>query len=386
VAVLEPDPRLGSPAALYLEGSDQHRGWFQSSLLIGVATAERAPYKKVLTHGFTVDEKGEAMHKSRGNTVDPRDVIEKFGADVLRLWVISEDYRNDVKYSKEIIDRMSDAYRRIRNTFKFLLGNLWDFDPKRDAVPLEKLPEMERWMLHELGVLLDLVRKAYDDFEFHKVFFVIHGFCAVELSATYLDIVKDRLYCQATSDSERRAVQTVLHEVLDVLVRALAPILVFTTDEAWQHLHRDLASVHLAEFPEAPADWKAPEVARRWRRMLEVRSDVTRALEQARRAKQIGHSLDAEVLIYPHTEEIRELLDRYRAQLSEWFITSDCHVAEEPFAEGEITGTSDIVDVKVVRSRHAKCERCWQHRASVGQNADGTDICERCFDVVRRIG
>jgi len=400
IACLEKDARLGSPAALYLEGSDQHRGWFQSSLLVGVGARDRAPYKAVLTHGFTVDEKGEAMHKSKGNVVDPRAVIERLGADVLRLWVISEDYRNDIKFSQQILERMSDAYRRIRNTFKFLLGNLHDFDPARDGVAYQHLEEMDRWALHELGVLIERVREAYEDFEFHRVFHLTHGFCAVEMSAIYLDIVKDRLYCQAPADRERRSAQTVLHHVLDALLRLLAPILVFTTDEAWQHLQSAVSgqpsavsglqsaipSVHLTDLPQRPAEWNASELASRWRRLLDVRTEVARGLEITRQAKEIGHSLDAFVRLYPRNGEIRELLERYRKTLSEWFITSGCEIVAEPLAGGEITSSGDHVDVQVIRSPHAKCDRCWQHYETVGQNADGATICARCFDVMRRMG
>jgi isoleucyl-tRNA synthetase len=386
IAVLEKDPRLGSPAALYLEGSDQHRGWFQASLLIAVGTRDRAPYRTVLTHGFTVDEKGEAMHKSRGNVVDPLEVINHAGADVLRLWVISEDYRNDIKFSRQILERMSDAYRRIRNTIKFLLSNLWDFDPKTDSPAYGGLEEMDRWALHELAALIGRVRQAYDDFEFHKIFHLVHGFCAVEMSAVYLDIVKDRLYCQAPADRQRRSAQTVLHQVLDALLRLLAPILVFTTDEAWHYLKSDIPSVHLADFPQAPAQWTAPELADRWRRLLDIRSDVARGLESARRAKEIGHSLDAEVRLYPHSDEIRHLLERYRPTLDEWFITSGCEITTEPIADEGFVSRGEYVDVRVLRSAHIKCERCWQHRESVGQNPEGTTICGRCFDVMRRIG
>ncbi|MCX8037120.1 MAG: isoleucine--tRNA ligase [Candidatus Sumerlaeia bacterium] len=386
IACLEKDPRLGSPAALYLEGSDQHRGWFQASLLIAIATRDRAPFRTVLTHGFTVDEKGEAMHKSKGNVVDPRDIIKEVGADVLRLWVISEDYRNDIKFSKQILERMSDAYRRIRNTIKFLLGNLWDFNPASDALPYPSLLEMDRWALHELAVLIDRVRKAYDEFEFHKIFHLIHGFCTVEMSAVYLDIVKDRLYCQGPADRERRSAQTVLHEVLDALLRLLAPILVFTTDEAWQYLKRPEPSVHLTDMPAAEAQWRSPDLAARWHRLLDVRSDVSRGLEAVRRTKQIGHSLDAEVHLYPHSDEVRNLLETSRSILDEWFITSGHQILGTPPAEGDGVFRGDHVTVRVVRSPHAKCERCWQHRESVGRNPEGTSLCARCSDVVRRIG
>ena len=386
IAFLEKDPRLGSPANLYLEGSDQHRGWFQASLLIGVGTRNRAPFKTVLTHGFTVDEKGEAMHKSRGNVVDPRDVIKQLGADVLRLWVISEDYRNDIKFSFQILERMADAYRRVRNTFKFLLGNLWDFDPTQDALACEELEQMDRWALHELAGLIERVRQAYDEFEFHKIFHLVHGFCAVEMSAIYLDIVKDRLYCQAPGDRERRSVQTVLSHVLDSLLRMLAPILVYTTDEAWQYFNRGIPSVHLTDFPPARPEWSVPERAARWHQLLEIRSEVSRGLEAARRTKEIGHSLDAHVRLYPHNNEIRRLLEHYRATLNEWLITSGSELVAEPPAEGEGTLCGDQVTVQVLRSPYPKCARCWQHRESVGKNSEGTSLCARCSNVIGRIG
>jgi len=385
IACLEKKERLGSPADLYLEGSDQHRGWFQSSLLIAVAARDRAPYKTVLTHGFTVDEKGEAMHKSRGNVVDPRDVIERVGADVLRLWVISEDYRTDIRFSQEIIQRMTDAYRRIRNTFKFLLGNLWDFDPAGDALGYDDLYEMDRWALHELATLMDIVRQAYETFDFHKVFYAVHGFCAVEMSSIYLDIVKDRLYCQAQDDPERRSAQTVLYHVLDSLLRMLAPILVFTTDEAWRYLNKEIPSVHLADFPEPPREWKNPQLAERWRRLLEVRADVCRGLEIVRREKKIGHSLDARVTIYPRDDATRRLLERYEPILSDWFIVSGCEIAAEPLAEDQVTCSSDAIDVSVVPSPDSKCERCWRRLPSVGDNPEGEQVCARCYDVMRRI-
>jgi isoleucyl-tRNA synthetase len=386
ISVLEPDERLGSPADLYIEGSDQHRGWFQASLLIGVGARNHTPFKAVLTHGFVVDEKGEAMHKSKGNIVDPAEVIEHAGADVMRLWVISEDYRNDVKFSKQILDRMSDAYRRMRNTFRFLLGNLADFDATRDAVGCEELSEMDRWALHELAALIDRVRQAYEEYEFHRVFHLTHGFCAVEMSAVYLDIVKDRLYCQAPDDRERRSVQTVLQHVLDALLGMLAPILVFTTDEAWQHQSREAPSVHVTEFPQAHPEWQNAELAGRWRRLLEVRSEVARGLEAARQAKHIGHSLDAQVAIYPKTDEVRRLLEQYRSVLEEWFITSDVELAARPLGDEEVAARGALVDVRVDRSSHVKCERCWRRMRSVGENPEGITICARCFDVARRIG
>src|SRR5438034_1395976 len=311
-AVLETRPELRWPAELYLEGSDQHRGWFHSSLLEAMATRGAPPYKAVLTCGFVVDGEGRKMSKSVGNTVGPEDLIPKYGAEVLRLWVAAEDYTEDIRLSYEILDRLADAYRRIRNTCRFLLGALADFDPERDRVSYDQLEELDRWALLRLGELIARVRKAYEDYQFHVVFHATHNFCAVDLSALYLDIIKDRLYVSAPDDPRRRAAQTVCFEMLTALARLLAPILSFTADEVWGHIPGSgkPESVHLVLFPEERGEWLDERLAADWERLLEVRGEVSRALEVARQQGRIGKGLDA-VVYLPSVpeEEWRPLLE-----------------------------------------------------------------------------
>src|SRR5437870_11389186 len=297
-AVLETRPELHWPAELYLEGSDQHRGWFQSSLLEAMGTRDAPPYKSVVTHGFFVDGEGRKMSKSLGNVITHDELLPKYGAEVLRLWVAAEDYTQDIRVSLEILDRLADAYRRMRNTFRFLLGNLGDFDPARDRQSYARLDEVDRWVLDRLARLIGRVRRAYDEYEFHTVFHGVHNFCAVDLSALYLDIIKDRLYTSLPDDPRRRAAQTVCYDVFSALARLLAPILTFTCEEAWRHLpgaHGE--SVHLERFPEAPREWLDDTLKRDWDRLLEVRREVAKALETARAGKLIGSGLEAAVRI-----------------------------------------------------------------------------------------
>src|SRR5881409_833729 len=295
-AVLETRPELRWPAELYLEGSDQHRGWFHSSLLEAVATRGAPPYKSVLTCGFVVDGEGRKMSKSVGNTVAPEDLIPKYGAEVLRLWVAAEDYTEDIRVSTEILDRLADAYRRMRNTFRFLLGNLGDFDPARDRQPYARLDEVDRWVLDRLARLVDRVRRAYEEYQFHIVVHSVHNFCAVDLSAQYLDVIKDRLYTSAPDDPRRRAAQTAGYDIFQALARLMAPILTFTAEEAWRYAPGPRSeSVHLERFPEVPLEWVDDTLKRDWDRLLEVRREVAKALETARAQKLIGSGLEARV-------------------------------------------------------------------------------------------
>ncbi|MEK7679479.1 MAG: class I tRNA ligase family protein, partial [Deltaproteobacteria bacterium] len=282
-AVLEKRENLGFPAALYLEGSDQHRGWFHSSLLVSIGTRGAAPYKAVLTHGFVVDGAGKKMSKSVGNVIAPQEVIDKYGAEVLRLWVAAEDYCEDIRISEEILKRLSEAYRRIRNTFRFILGNLYDFDPEKDSVPYPELHELDRLTLHRLAKLTEKVRRAYEEFEFHAIYHSIHNFCAVDLSAFYLDGLKDRLYTCKADSKERRAGQTVLWRLIDCLTRLLAPILVFTADEAWQFIPgKKPDSVHLADMPDVRKDWLDEGLEKKWEKLLTIKDEITKGLEAAR--------------------------------------------------------------------------------------------------------
>jgi isoleucyl-tRNA synthetase len=300
-AVVEMDDRLGIRADLYLEGSDQHRGWFHTSLLTSVATRKCAPYQTVLTHGFTLDGKGRKMSKSLGNVIAPQEITKRSGAEILRLWVAAEDYREDVRISDEILKRLIEAYRRLRNTARFLIGNLYDFDPNRDAVRREELDELDRWILHRTQNLLARCREAYERFEFHIVYHSLNNFCSVDLSALYLDIVKDRLYCEGANSRERRSAQTALYHILDILVHLMAPILSFTTEEIWENMPKDTSaeeSIFLSQMPGTDKTFSDDQLANRWDQIFKERGEALKALEEARNGGIIGHSLDAEVVFY----------------------------------------------------------------------------------------
>ena len=376
-AVLEKSADLEFPASLYLEGSDQHRGWFHSSLLTSVGNRGRAPYLSVLTHGFVVDGEGKKMSKSAGNVIAPEEVIGKLGADVLRLWVAAEDYRDDIKISDEILKRLADAYFRIRNTFRFLLGNLYDFDPAKDRVAYERIYEIDRWALHQLQRLIARVREAYERFEFHVVYHSVQNFCAVDLSSLYLDILKDRLYTFPPDSLGRRSAQTALHEIVSTLVRLMAPILSFTAEEVWQHLPRGAAkaeSVHHTLFPEVNGEYLNEALNEKWERIWEVRSAVTKALEDARRDKTIGLSLDAQVHLHL-PEKLHEFLQPYQDELRFIFIVSS--VTLHRAADGK------EIRVEVSRAEGKKCERCWNYEVSVGQEREHEHLCQRCVEAVR---
>jgi isoleucyl-tRNA synthetase len=387
LGVLERRPELRWPADLYLEGADQHRGWFQSSLIVALGTRNAPPYRAVLTHGFVLDGKGEAMSKSKGNVIAPEEVIARYGADVLRLWVASQDYRGDCRVSQEILERVGEAYRRIRNTLRYLLGNLHDFDPARDSVPYDQLLEIDRWILHELSTLEKQVRQAYADYEFHKIYHWLHEFSVVQLSAIYLDILKDRVYCAGGPSPERRAAQTTQYLLFEHLVRLAAPILVFTADEAYTHLAGHGESVHLETFLEPDPQWHQPELGEEWGRLLEVRGEVLRALEDARQVKRaIGQSLEARVALVPRSAQWRELLKRHEHDLAEIFITSQAEIVDEPLPAETIVarfeGNATLVDVAMALG--SKCERCWRVLPSVGKDGQYPTLCERCANIVRR--
>lgn len=382
-AVLEGRPYLDAPADLYLEGSDQHRGWFHSSLLEAVGTRDMAPYKGVLTHGFVVDGQGYKMSKSLGNVIAPEEIIRQYGAEVLRLWVSAEDYRDDIRISPDILKRLSEAYRRIRNTCRFLLGNLSDFDPSRDAVPYAEMDELDRFALYQLQDLNRKIRSAYERFEFHRVYHAIHNYCVVDLSAFYLDILKDRLYITGARSQARRSAQTALYEILTALLKLMAPILSFTADEAWSYLpHRPSETVHLEQFPEMKPEVLDEALNQRWQTILSLRTDVARALEGARQAKTIGHPLDARVkLALPAS--LQEAFAGQEELLRSVFIVSQVSfvpAAElaNPVAGVEIEG----LQVQVEPSPGEKCERCWVRAESVGQFPDHPAICHRCHAVV----
>jgi isoleucyl-tRNA synthetase len=384
-AVLETRPELRWPTELYLEGSDQHRGWFHSSLLEAMGTRNAPPYKAVLTCGFVVDGEGRKMSKSVGNTVTPEDLLPKYGAEILRLWAASEDYTEDIRLSSEIMDRLADAYRRIRNTYRFLLGNLSDFDPARDRQSSARLDEVDRWILDRLARLIARVTRAYEEYQFHTVFHAVHNFCAVDLSAQYLDIIKDRLYTSAADDPRRRAAQTVCLDVFSALARLMAPILTFTAEEAWRHVPGARAeSVHLERFPEAPRDWLDDVLKQQWDRLLEVRREVAKALETARARKLIGSSLEARVRIQSAPEDLPELLARKRELLATLFIVSRVDLVADGERASVVYESQDIpgLVIGVDRAPGEKCERCWTRTEEVGRHAGHSTLCARCVRVV----
>ena len=379
--VLEQRPELRWPADLYLEGSDQHRGWFQSSLIEACGTRGRAPYDAVLTHGFVLDEDGRKMSKSLGNVIPPQQIMQQSGADILRLWVVGSDYSEDVRIGPEILKRHSDAYRRLRNTLRYLLGAL-DGYSAMGRVDIEGMPELERWVLHRLAELDRVVRDSIEAFDFHSTFAALHNFCATDLSAFYFDIRKDRLYCDAPDDARRRAVRTVLNSCFDCLARWLAPIICFTADEAWLARHGDAPgrSVHLELFPDVPAEWRDDALGERWAELRDLRRVVTGALELERGAKRLGSSLQAAVeLIVPE-----RLGDRLRhVDLAELCITSAGTVQLGPIPEDAFT-LPDVpeVGVRVTPADGDRCERCWRVLPEVGQVPGHTDLCRRCASVL----
>ncbi|HWI40620.1 MAG TPA: class I tRNA ligase family protein, partial [Verrucomicrobiae bacterium] len=369
------------PADMYLEGSDQHRGWFHSSLLASVGTRGEAPYRSVLTHGFVVDGSGRKMSKSVGNVVAPEEVIKKYGAEILRLWVAAQDYRDDIRISQDILARLSEAYRRIRNTCRYILGNIHDFDPAAHSVPHADMPEIDRWALHQLEELKEKVRASYDAHEFHILYHAVNGFCTVEMSSFYLDILKDRVYTARKDSADRRSAQTVMYLVLDTLVRLIAPVLSFTSDEVWGYMPGSRKeSVHLADFPAAAPEWKDETLVARWGRIMKVRAEVSRALEQARVAKVIGHSLDAKVTLRA-TGELAEFLREYAGELRNIFIVSAVELSENLTGEGAASEVEGL-EVSVEAAPGEKCERCWCYDTAIGEDTAHPTICPRCIAAV----
>jgi len=379
--VLEARPELHWPADLYSEGSDQHRGWFQSSLLEACGTRGQAPFKAVMTHGFTLDEQGRKMSKSLGNTVAPQDVCERQGADILRLWVMASDTEDDQRIGPEILKAQADTYRRLRNTWRYLLGALDGFTDA-ETVPAAEMPELERWVLHRLTEVDAVVRNAYGKLEYRGLLAALHNFCAVDLSAFYFDIRKDSLYCDRPESLRRRAVRTVMDRAFECLTAWLAPILCFTAEEAWLARHpSEDGSVHLTRFPDLPGDWRNDALAHKWDRVREIRRVVTGALEVARAEKKIGASLQADPVVYVHDPADRALLAS--VDLAEIAITSDMELSADPvpaeaFTLPDVAGIGAIVQL----ATGEKCGRCWRVLEEVGGHADHPELCDRCHDAV----
>jgi isoleucyl-tRNA synthetase len=370
------------PADVYLEGPDQYRGWFHSSLLVSVGIRGRAPYRQVVTHGWTLDEKGAPMSKSLGNAMYPNEICEKWGADLLRVWVASQDYTADVHISDAMMTQLAEAYRKIRNTFRFALSNLFDFEPSRDLLPDSELWELDAWMLRRTGELIRECRGWYEKFEFHRAYHAIHDFCTVDLSAFYFDVLKDRLYTFAPKSRGRRSAQTAVYRIASALVRLIAPTLVFTAEEVWKHLPREEgepASIHMAVFPAAENFEKAldPGREKKWERLLLVRAEVLKALEAARNAKAISAALEAKVVLRARGGML-ELLREYASSLPALFIASQVEVG--PILEGE-----QELQVAVERAAGGKCERCWNYSTHVGENAEYPTLCERCVAALEEI-
>ena len=384
-AVIEQREGQPIPVDVYLEGNDQYRGWFQSSMLTAIATKGIAPYKTVITHGMIVDEERQKMSKSLGNGISPQEILDQYGADILRLWVSSADYRQDMRISKEMFKHLAQNYLKIRNTARYILGNLEDFDPKTDMVAYNDLCELDRWALMKLNDLVAKVIKGYDDYEFHVVLHAIHNFCVVDMSNFYLDVIKDRLYCEEKNGVLRRSAQTAMYEILDALVRMIAPILCFTADEIWQAMpHRDgddAANIVLNTMPKVNPAWAfAEETSSKWDKLIALRDDVNKALEEARKNKVIGKPLEAWVTVYAD-DETAALLETVPAdELAALCIVSKLRVIR---GNGEgMQGENLPVQIAIERASGDKCERCWMYVDSIGQDSKHPTLCARCAAVV----
>jgi isoleucyl-tRNA synthetase len=393
-AVCEQRDEISSPADLYLEGSDQHRGWFQSSLLASTGTRGRAPFKGVLTHGYVVDGQGKKMSKSVGNVVVPSEVIEKYGAEILRLWVASEDYRDDVKVSDEILKQVSDSYRKIRNTIRYLLSNLSDFNPQTDRVASSELVELDSWALAKFEEFRVRLISAYERYEFHSIYQNLNYFCGTTMSAFYLDILKDRLYVSAADSKARRGAQTVLHEILCGLLQLMSPILCFTAAEAWDSLHGRketdplLGGIFFSEFPGPRQVVCDDAMMTKWARLIDLRSEITRALEIARRDKVIGHSLEAEVLIAAEGE-LATFVEKEWATIQEISIISELSALDSEAGDAPVRYSSEELkglEIHVRAAKGEKCSRCWIRSTTVGKNSEHPEICERCSTVLLEMG
>lgn len=382
VAVLEERPELKWPADLYMEGSDQYRGWFQSSLLTSVATRGVAPYKNVLTHGWVVDGEGKQMHKSAGNGVEPSEIIKDFGADIVRLWVASSDYTVDVRISKEIVKQLSEAYRKIRNTARFMLGNLNGFDPRTDMVADSELMELDRWALDTLDELDRTAREGYESFDFHKVYHAVYNFCVVDMSNFYLDVVKDRLYINKPGSAARRAAQTVMFRILVDLTKIIAPILTFTSQEIWSFVPEFEGKNKYVAFEDMPKAgvWSQDEAFRaKWSRIIALRDDVKKVLEQARADKVIGASLEAKVSLYCTPELAAFLNGIPRQELEDLLIVSQVEILE---GEGGVKGEFQGLGVAAGRAEGEKCLRCWKYTGDVGSHPAHEGLCARCASIL----
>ncbi len=381
LAVLTPENHLPWPSDMYLEGGDQYRGWFHSSLLIGVGLKGQSPYRECATHGWTLDAQGRAMSKSIGNTIEPETIVSKKGADILRLWVASVDFSEDVRMSEVILDRLSEAYRKLRNTFRYFLGNLGAFDPARDAVPFEELESVDAWILTRAAQLVERCLEWYQQYAFHKVYRAVYDFSTTDLSALYFDVVKDRLYTAGVRSASRRSAQTALHRLNLALVRLIAPLLSYTAEEVWRHMQSGREgneSVHLAYFPDPAvltAGLTAAQLANAadWDALIPVRDQILKTLDAARENKILGSALEAEVSLSA-SGDLYSLLKKHEAELPAWFIVSQVSLRQ---------GADEALNVQVERARGDKCERCWKFTLDVGSNPEFPTVCADCAGVLK---
>ena len=372
---------INYPADLYLEGQDQYRGWFQSSMLTSVAVNGIAPYKQVLTHGFIVDDQGRKMSKSLGNGIAPQDIVKEYGADILRLWVLSSDFKSDVSISKGILKQISEVYRKIRNTARYILGNTCDYDPE-NPVAYEDLQEIDKWALTRLNKLIRDCTKNYENYDFHMVYRDINQFCVTDMSTFYLDIIKDRLYTSLKDSKERRAAQTTMYIILDALVKMLAPMTVYTAEEIWKYMphtkNEEVESVMLAYWPEVNEKYDNKEITEKWNKIIELKDIVAKELELQRANKTIGNSLDAKVTLYADGDEYKFLEDN-KELLQEVFIISGLAIEKNERRD------ADKIGVKVEKADGEKCERCWTYSTTVGEDKDYPTLCHRCSEVMHQI-
>ena len=386
-SVLESREGHHFPADVYLEGADQYRGWFQSSLLTAVgAKGEGAPFKTVLTHGWVVDGEGKAMHKSLGNSVAPEEMIVKYGADLVRLWVASSDYHVDVRASDAIFKQLSDAYRKIRNTARFLLADLYDFDPDKDALPIGELTEIDRYIISRMNEVVANARRAYDNYEFHIIYHDINNFCTIDLSKLYIDITKDRVYAEGADSRERRSAQTAMYHIISTMTRLIAPLMAFTAEEIWQAMPRRAGdvkeSVFLNDMPAFDESLTVPEISARWTNLLALREPVMKALELARAEKRIGKSLDAKVTVYAPNAAEYDFLKSFESELPTVFIVSQVELVNAAAPAGTAIEEGAPIGVVVAAAEGEKCDRCWNFTLAAHHDDEGGCLCPRCKRVL----
>ena len=384
-AVLKKQKELDYPCELYLEGSDQHRGWFQSALITAMGIDGIVPYKNVLTHGFVVDGEGKKMSKSLGNVITPEQVMKRYGADILRLWVASSDYSEDIRLSDEILTRLADAYRKIRNTYKYLLSNLYDFDPEKNSIPHAKLSEIDRWVLSRLSALIKSAAENYDSYAFHKVYRDVYNFCVYEVSSVYLDILKDRMYTFKSDSIERRAGQTAMFELLMGLIKIMAPLLSITTEEAWSFVNvkGKADSIHLERWPEDNYDkWFDEDLNKKWATLIAVREAVLKKLEEKRQSGEIGSGLEAKVSLLITDDNLKKILMEKKDELRYLFIVSQVDLIEGSQVDLDKTGITIGVDITIKKVNGVKCQRCWNYSVLVGKDDGHPTLCERCVKAV----